>query len=96
MSDRDALAAQFFPAEWAKAITQTGKKAQNRRHILRRRAEYEAAMVPLRSAGQSCAGCVSFQSGPPGIGGKICAVESDHAGYVRAEVSGLCPHWRAR
>lgn len=90
----DDLAAAMFPAEWAAASRATGRKARNRRRALRRRADHEAAMTPLRAAGRSCASCRNFEKGPPGIGGRICSADSDFQGYARAVPTGLCPKWR--
>lgn len=92
----DDLAAAMFPAEWAAVEGATGRKARNRRRALRRRADHEAAMAPLRAAGRSCASCRNFEKGPPGIGGRICSADSDFQGYARAVATGLCPKWRDR
>lgn len=96
MTTADDLAAAMFPAEWAAASRATGKRAQNRRRSLRRQAEYESAMVPLRAAGRSCGSCDSFEKAPFPTKGMICDAESDFHGYTRAEATGLCPRWRAR
>lgn len=94
--EADALAASMFPRLWAEAERLTGRKRRERRRSLRRRAEYEAAMIRLREAGRSCATCSSFEKAPFPAKGMICDADSDFHGYTKAEATGLCPRWRAK
>lgn len=84
---RSRLAAEMFPAEWAKVASLPG--ASKRRNYLRHRAEVEKTLRALRAAGASCATCRSFERRPHGKE-MICAANSDFHGYQITGPDGLC------
>jgi hypothetical protein len=94
MSDRDALAASIFAAEWAKWADAMGEKARRRRSVLRKNAEIEAKMALLRVAGATCGTCGSFRQNRRG--GTICDMDSDFYGTTATTADNLCSRWHAR
>lgn len=92
--NRDQLAAEMFPTEWATLAAQTGRKASRSRNNLRARAEHEFFLRPLRAAGCSCATCSAYRKYPHGKG-HVCDDESSGGTYTMAEADGLCANWRS-
>lgn len=92
-SERDALAAQVFPREWAAAVTETGPRARNKRHGLRRRAEVALRLRELRAQGASCASCRAFARYPHGKG-HVCDDGSSGGAYQMTSADNLCADWR--
>ena len=95
-AERDALAARYFPREWAAAATKPG--ASKKRQQLRRNAEMAQERDRLRASGARCAICRSFvASDPPSLRGHgpWCRAESDFNGYTAARPDGLCLLFKA-
>lgn len=91
--DRDALAAKYFPTEWAKAQLPGKSKKRNQ---LRNAAEHMQKKDALRAQGASCANCSSFRPtsySPTVKGGSWCAAESDFYGYSLTKPENLCHRW---
>ena len=57
----------------------------------RKRAEVEAIMNRLRSAGATCATCKHFEKATWHLKTKICGLHTDFDGYVEAQPDDLCP-----
>ena len=94
LAERDALAAKIFPHEWARASSQTGRKASSERRRLRKAAAAEVIMAPLREAGARCGTCHAF--GTHGGIKNACSTHSDWDGYETRKPDDLCEYWRAR
>lgn len=90
-----ALAAEMFPREWAAALKVTGKRGNNRRANLRKRALNEQAMIPLRAKGATCATC-RHRRRVAGIAEPVCDLDSDFHGYAITALDRLCPDWSLR
>lgn len=96
LEERNALAAEIFPVEWAKALTETGKRAVNKRRCLRNAAEAEVIMRPLRERGECCATCSSFDPNPTREIKNACLADSDFHGYAITQPENLCGLWKAK
>lgn len=90
LAARNALAAKYFPQEWAAVVGRDG--ASKKRQQLRQRAEAEQLLETLRARGACCESCRSFNTKPPfGVSAKaVCDADSDFHGYTEAVPNGLC------
>lgn len=95
IADERALAANFYPEEWAVALIITGKRGNHRRAELRKRAIADAIMIPLRNAGASCSNCSSRLRNPGMMKGLFCDLDSDLHGYMETRPDALCSRWSA-
>ena len=93
LASERALAAQFFPEQWAEALTITGKTGGRRRAGLRKAAIAEAIMIPLRLSGESCSTCASRLRNPGMMKGLFCDLDSDFHGYAVTQPDALCSRW---
>lgn len=95
LADERALAASFYPDEWAVALMITGKRGGHRRADLRKRAIADAIMIPLRNVGASCSNCSSRLRNPGMTKGLFCDMDSDFHGYMPTAPNALCSRWSA-
>lgn len=95
-TDRDALAARYFPVEWARCVNLSG--ASKRRQKLRKQAEDAQLLEQLRVCGSRCDNCGSFSTREiPGMDKKPhCERYSDFHGVAFVDPDGLCTMWRER
>lgn len=95
MNDRDALAAKYFPREWASVATALGKSKQ--RTKLRQRAEAAQKIEALAAAGCNCGNCGSFSvTHAWGDSRTYCGMDSDFHGYALVQPNELCSRWYAK
>lgn len=90
-TDRDDLAAKYFPDSWT-AAQEPGKS--KKRNQLRNAAENMQKKECLRSQGASCANCSYL--GTAQLRGKtemICELDSDFHGYSLTKPEHLCHRW---
>lgn len=59
--NRDRLAAELFPDEWATWSARAGRRARKQRYRLRVRAQETVVLVPLREQGARCESCAHFR-----------------------------------
>jgi hypothetical protein len=64
-------------------------------HGWRKRAVNEAKLIPLRAAGETCAGCKHFGR-VPSSDRPCCDLRSDFRGYTITAATDLCADWSAR
>lgn len=92
---RDALAAHYFPKQWGKVAGVPGKS--KRRQQLRKWAENQRDLEPLRAAGSCCGNCDHWK--PPStatIEENHCEVHSDFYGYAITPKDHLCIYWKTK
>lgn len=95
VNPRDALAAHYFPKQWKKVAGVPGKS--KRRQQLRRWAEIEQKLEPLRAAGSCCGNCNYWKSSSAiTIKGNYCEINSDFYGYAITPANHLCTYWEAK
>ena len=88
---RNALAAELFPKEWAKA-QEPGKS--KKRQQLRQAAEYQLIKRQREAEGHSCADCSArFKTAE---GKHACGFDSDFHGDVIVKLTDLCWRWYAK
>lgn len=93
LEEQTALAAKWFPAKWAQASSQTGRKAVNARRNLRHAAVQSELKAPLMAAGATCSTCKHKLTNPAGLKGLYCELDSDFHGYVTTKPEDLCSRY---
>ena len=94
--ERDALAARYFPQEWARVATKAG--ASKARQKLRRAAEDVVVLDALRAAGARCETCRSFMIGTTASKNSQspwCTAHSEWNSYAIIDPDDLCVRWCA-
>lgn len=90
------LASTIFPDRWARVASLTGRKGQEARRTLRRQAESEIILRPLRAAGASCGSCKFRGKHPHMRAQPTCDIHSDFHGYALTTLDRLCVQYAAK